>query len=113
MLPPGTGAVRVTRPEKYAVSSAPRGVMLPWCSRKRWAGNGIVPFAKRASQQDSRLVVTQHPLRRVLAFTRRTIDDVVNSPIAKNEVLGYYKLHKWIGRGIEIRDLENQWNPVG
>lgn len=74
---------------------------------------GIVPFAPQSPSQTTRLVVIQHPLRRVLSFTRRTIDDVVNSPIVKNEVLGYYKLHKWIGRGIEVRDLEKQWNPVG
>ena len=51
-------------------------------------------------------------LRRVLNFTRRTIDDVVNNPIVKNEVLGYYKLHKFINRQIEIRDLERQWNSL-
>jgi hypothetical protein len=75
---------------------------------------GIVPLAKLAPNETvNRLIVTQHPLRRVLSFTRRTIDDVVNCPIVKNEVLGYYKLHKWIGRGIEIHDLEKQWNSVG
>jgi hypothetical protein len=57
-------------------------------------------------------VLLQRPLRRILAFTRRSIDDVVNNPIAKREVLGYYKLHKQIQRGIETRDLERQWNSV-
>jgi hypothetical protein len=75
---------------------------------------GVIPFAKVDPElPPNRLVVMQHPLRRVLAFTRRTIDDVVNSPIAKNEVAGYFKLQKWIGRGIEIHDLEKQWNSVG
>ena len=50
-------------------------------------------------------------LNRVLAFTRLTIDDVVNSPIAKNQVRGYYKLSKLIDRRSEIIDLERQWNP--
>ena len=55
----------------------------------------------------------QKPLRRVLRFTGRSIDDVVNSRIAKNEVLGYYKLQKFIDRRMEIVDLEKQWNPLG
>jgi len=55
---------------------------------------------------------TQHPLRRVLSFTGRTIDDVVNDPIAKNQVYGYYKLLRQIDRRTEVRDLEQQWNPT-
>lgn len=75
---------------------------------------GIGSFDNPAPAEPvNQLIVRQHPLRHVLAFTRRTIDDVVNSPVAKNEVLGYYKLHKWIGRGIEIRELEDQWNSAG
>lgn len=57
-------------------------------------------------------VLRERALRRVLNFTRRTIDDVVNNPIVKNEVLGYYKLHKFINRQTEIRDLERQWNSL-
>ncbi len=56
--------------------------------------------------------VVQRPLRRVLAFTGRTIDDVVNTPIVKREVLGYYKLHKQIHRASEVVDLERQWNDI-
>jgi hypothetical protein len=55
-------------------------------------------------------VVSQQPLRRILAFTRRSIDDVVNDPIAKNEVLSYYRVHKQVQRGCEIVDLERFWN---
>jgi hypothetical protein len=55
---------------------------------------------------------SQRPLHRVLAFTRRSIDDVVNDPIAKNEVYGYYKLFRQVERASDIRDLEKQWNPV-
>jgi hypothetical protein len=57
-------------------------------------------------------VMRERALRRVLNFTGRTIDDVVNNPIVKNEVLGYYKLHKFINRRAEIRDLESQWNSI-
>ena len=55
-------------------------------------------------------VLTQRPLHRVLAFTRRSIDDVVNSAIVKNEVKGFYKLYRQIERQSEITDLERQWN---
>lgn len=57
-------------------------------------------------------VVTQRPLRRILAFTGRSIDDVVNDPIAKNQVYGFFKLSKQIDRAAEVHDLERQWNPV-
>ena len=56
--------------------------------------------------------VVQRPLNRVLAFIGRTIDDVVNDPIVKNQVYGYYKLHRQIERTSEIRELERQWNPT-
>jgi hypothetical protein len=48
----------------------------------------------------------------VLAFTGHTIDDVVNDPLAKQKVLGYYKLHRWVERGVEIGALERQWNRL-
>ena len=56
--------------------------------------------------------VVQRPLRRVLAFTGRSIDDVVNDPIAKNQVFGYYKLYRQVERAVEVRALERQWNPT-
>ena len=56
--------------------------------------------------------VAQRPLNRVLAFIGRTIDDVVNDPIVKNQVYGYYKLHRQIERAAEICDLERQWNAT-
>ena len=58
-------------------------------------------------------IIVQRPLRRVLAAIGRTIDDVVNDPMVKREVLGFYKLHKWVDRRCEIVDLERQWNRVG
>jgi len=57
-------------------------------------------------------VMVQRSLHRVLAFTGLSIDDVVNDPVCKRQVLGFYKLHKWVGRGMEISELERQWNPL-
>ncbi|HZZ42583.1 MAG TPA: hypothetical protein VFE58_06575 [Tepidisphaeraceae bacterium] len=58
-------------------------------------------------------VLPYHPLHRILSFTGRSIDDVVNSRLIKNEVIGYYKLYCNIGRMTEIGELERQWNPLG
>ena len=58
-------------------------------------------------------VLTLRPLDRILSFTRRSIDDVVNDPIVRNEVLGYFKLYRWVQRESEIHDLERQWNRLG
>jgi hypothetical protein len=58
-------------------------------------------------------VVVQQPLRRVLAAIDRSIDDVVNSQWAKREVLGYYKLQRFVERRSEVIELERQWNPTG
>ncbi|HEX8520649.1 MAG TPA: hypothetical protein VF669_00250 [Tepidisphaeraceae bacterium] len=60
-------------------------------------------------QKNERIVI-QKVLHRVLAFTELTIDDVVNSPVAKRKVAGYYKLHNWVKRESEVSDLERQWN---
>jgi hypothetical protein len=56
--------------------------------------------------------IVQKRLGRILAFCGLTIDDVVNSRIAKNQVLGYYKLSKMVDRRSEIVELERQWNPL-
>ena len=55
-------------------------------------------------------VMRQQTLRRVMAFVGRSIDDVVNDPIAKNQVRGYFKLAKQIERAGEVTELERQWN---
>jgi hypothetical protein len=60
--------------------------------------------------RESRIIQTR--LNRVLAFTRLTIDDVINNPIAKRQVLGYWKLSRQIDRSSEITELERQWNPT-
>src|SRR5207249_7858991 len=51
---------------------------------------------RRDERASSAWVQRQQPLRRILSFTRRSIDDVINCPIARNEVIGYYKLYRLI-----------------
>ena len=57
-------------------------------------------------------VQLQNALRRVLSFTGHTIDDVVNDPIARAKVRGFYKLQRWVDRESDTSDLERQWNPL-
>ena len=73
-------------------------------------GAGGVP--EPVSRDGTEHIVVQRPLRRVLAAIGRTIDDVVNDPMVKREVLGFYKLHKWVDRQMEVTELERQWNRV-
>jgi hypothetical protein len=63
-----------------------------------------------AAQTGIEFVMRQRSLHRVLAFIGRSIDDVVNDPIAKNQVRGYFKLVKQIERSSEVTELERQWN---
>lgn len=55
----------------------------------------------------------QKPLHRVLRFLGRSIDELCNDPIIKNQVYGYYKLHRQIQRRGEIFELERTWNALG
>lgn len=48
--------------------------------------------------------VAQLALHRVLEFTGLTLNDVVNDPIARNQVRGYYKL---------CRFVENRCDEIG
>jgi hypothetical protein len=57
-------------------------------------------------------VVVHQPLQRILAFTGLSIDDIIDQPIARNTVYGYFKLYKQILRTSEVVDLERQWNPL-
>jgi hypothetical protein len=75
-------------------------------------GLGASPPSPPAGAQTTHVVV-QQPLRRVLAFTGHSIDDIVNDPIAKQIVLGYYRLYRYIERRSDVLDLERQWNPLG
>jgi len=65
------------------------------------------------SRQGIEYVMMQRTLHRVLAFRGRTIDDVVNDPIVKNDILGYWKILKQIDRRSEMLELEGQWNRLG
>ena len=67
----------------------------------------------RVGEPDIEHVIVQQPLQRVLEFTGHSIDDVVNSPVVKNKVLGYFKLHRWVERESDISDMERAWNPLG
>jgi hypothetical protein len=58
-------------------------------------------------------VILHRPLDRILAFTGRSIDDVVNSPMVTNQIYGYFKLQRWVTRESEISELERAWNPLG
>ena len=58
-------------------------------------------------------VMPQRKLARLLAFAGRTIDDVVNSPVAKREIVHYFKTERLTHRRMEILALEAQWNPLG
>ncbi len=57
-------------------------------------------------------VQRQSPLRGIFAFIGRSIDDVINDPIARQEVRGYFKLHKQIERSCQVTELERQWNSL-
>ncbi len=63
----------------------------------------------QAEEAHTHLVQVRRPLRRVLAVAGKSIDDVVNCPVAKNQVLGYYKLHRQVERACEISELERWW----
>jgi hypothetical protein len=54
-------------------------------------------------------VVRLSRLRRVLEFTGRSIDDVVNDPVARYQVQGFFKLSKYVDRRIEAVELGRQW----
>lgn len=65
-----------------------------------------------SSSQRIEHVIVQRPLDRILSFCGKTIHDVINDPIARREVRGWFKTYKWTQRAMEISDLERQWNAV-
>lgn len=73
-------------------------------------GRSQLPAPERSGTQ---YVMRQRMLQRVLALRGRTIDDVVNDPIVKNDILGYWKVLKQIDRRSEMLELERQWNHLG
>ena len=72
------------------------------------------PVYERPDVSDGvRHVIHQRRLARLLAFTGRSIDDVVNCGIAKREIAHYFKTDRLTQRRIEVLELERQWNPLG
>ena len=57
-------------------------------------------------------VQIRRTLPRLLAFAGWSIDDVVSNPIAKRDMLRWYKTERRMQRMIEVADLERQWNPA-
>ena len=74
---------------------------------------GLSPprLAIRYGTDIERLIV-HRPLNRILSYIGRSIDDVVNDPIIKGQVRGYYKLNKQIDRHVEIIEMERAWNSM-
>ncbi len=48
-------------------------------------------------------------LNRVLEFTGYTIHDVVNDPIVRNAVTGYYRLYRYVEWYCETRDFPHRF----
>jgi hypothetical protein len=80
--------------------------------------NGFLPgfngFRGLGPQDDQKteLLTRQRELRKILAFAGWSIDDVIDNPIARNEVRHWYKVGRWMSRELEIAALEKQWNPL-
>lgn len=51
-------------------------------------------------------------MRRLLAFAGRSIDDIVNCPVARRDVISYYRIGHQMRRITEVDALEHQWNPL-
>jgi hypothetical protein len=51
-------------------------------------------------------------MRRLLAFAGRSIDDVVNCPVARREVISFFRIGRQMTRLAEVDALELQWNPL-
>lgn len=51
-------------------------------------------------------------MRRLLAFAGRSIDDVVNCPVARRDVISFFRIGKQMARLAEVDALERQWNPL-
>ena len=51
-------------------------------------------------------------MRRLLAFAGRSIDDVVNCPVARRDVISFFRIGNQMTRLAEVDALERQWNPL-
>ena len=68
----------------------------------------VRPYADSRTEH----LIVQSRLNRILSFTGRTIHDVINDPISRNIVKGYYKLSRQIDCSSEVTELERQWNGL-
>lgn len=75
-------------------------------------GLGVLRLHGHGGREVER-VVQQMPLRRVMDFLRCSIDDVINDPMVRWQVAGYYRLQKEVDRWCEVVDLERWWNGRG
>jgi hypothetical protein len=57
-----------------------------------------------------RFEVTRTALHRIMEFTGHSIDDIINNPIAGNEVLGYYKVYRYVERRCEAINAASRRN---
>ena len=74
-------------------------------------GAGAGPAVSGSSDHLRQISMVALALHRVLEFTGHSIDEVINDPIVRNEVVGYYKLYRYVERRCEAVDLERWWNP--
>ena len=56
--------------------------------------------------QNIRIQEARIALRRVMEFTRCSIDDVINEPIAKFRVRYYYKINRVVDRYLKMKEEE-------
>jgi hypothetical protein len=42
--------------------------------------------------------ISRLALRRILRYRKRTIDDIINNPLVKMEVLGWYRMSRFVER---------------
>ena len=57
-------------------------------------------------------VQRHRPMQQLLAFAGRSIDDVINCPVARREVVLFFRVGRQIQRWGETLELEQQWNPL-
>jgi hypothetical protein len=57
--------------------------------------------------------VVRTALRRIMEFTGHSIDDIINDPIAGNEVRGYYKAYRYVERRCDEIDAASQRTAGG
>jgi hypothetical protein len=65
--------------------------------------------ARAGSEHHIRMDEAQIALYRVLEFTGHSIDDVINDPLARNQVYGYLRLYHFVERRCERVDQERWW----